>query len=62
MIFFVRCFVTPAELSTKSAMSSETQVQKILLPYSFKRSSLKFLVSSIVVILICLLLMDAIGW
>ncbi|MBL0338361.1 MAG: hypothetical protein IPP67_04095 [Rhodospirillaceae bacterium] len=54
--------MTPAELSTKSAMSSETQVQKILLPYSFKRSSLKFLVSSIVVILICLLLMDAIGW
>lgn len=52
----------PAELATKSVMSSEAQVQKILSPYSFKHSSLKFLVGPLVVILICLSLMGAIGW
>lgn len=62
LLFFERYFMTPAELSTKSVMSSEAQVQKILSPYSFKRSSLKFLVGPLVVILICLSLMGAIGW
>ncbi len=52
----------PAEFSTKSAMSSEAKIQKILSPYSFKRSSLKFLIAPIVVIFICLSLMGAIGW
>lgn len=51
-----------AELSTQSFIPSETTVKKILSPYSFKRSSLKFLVGPVVFIGICLSLMGLIAW